>query len=132
VRAPDLLGLPSSICFTRYIDAASIAAAPDAKKKRVERHKRKIVIGDFFDRWAFSIQKVNNFLLGPIVLHVVEGQSSDYFEPSGLKFTSSKNTYFLIMHVIPRFEIAGTKPPYVCPGCFIHMYSNNMINRFHV
>jgi hypothetical protein len=34
--------------------------------------------------------------------------------------------------VIPRFEIAGTKPPYVCPGCFIHTYSNNMINRFHV
>jgi hypothetical protein len=34
--------------------------------------------------------------------------------------------------VIPRSEIAGTKPPYVCPGCFIHMYSNNMINRLHV
>jgi hypothetical protein len=34
--------------------------------------------------------------------------------------------------VIPRSEIEGTKPPYVCPGCFIHMYSNNMINRFHV
>jgi hypothetical protein len=34
--------------------------------------------------------------------------------------------------VIPRSEIAGMKPPYVCPGCFIHMYSNNMINRFHV
>jgi hypothetical protein len=35
-------------------------------------------------------------------------------------------------NVIPRSEIAGTKPPYVCPGCFIHTYSNNMINRFHV
>jgi hypothetical protein len=34
--------------------------------------------------------------------------------------------------VIPYSEIAGTKPPYVCPGCFIHTYSNNMINRFHV
>jgi hypothetical protein len=34
--------------------------------------------------------------------------------------------------VIPHSEIAGTKPPYVCPGCFIHTYSNNMINRFHV
>jgi hypothetical protein len=34
--------------------------------------------------------------------------------------------------VIPRSEIEGTKPPYVCPGCFIHTYSNNMINRFHV
>jgi hypothetical protein len=34
--------------------------------------------------------------------------------------------------VIPRSEIAGTKPPYVCPGCFIQTYSNNMINRFHV
>jgi hypothetical protein len=35
-------------------------------------------------------------------------------------------------NVIPRSEIAGTKPPYVCPGCFIHTYSNNMINIFHV
>jgi hypothetical protein len=34
--------------------------------------------------------------------------------------------------VIPCFEIVGTKPPYVCPGCFIHTYSNNMINKFHV
>jgi hypothetical protein len=34
--------------------------------------------------------------------------------------------------VIPRFEIGGTKPLYVCPGCFIHTYGNNMINRFHV
>jgi hypothetical protein len=34
--------------------------------------------------------------------------------------------------VIPCSEIAGTKPPYECPGCFIHTYSNNMINRFHV
>jgi hypothetical protein len=34
--------------------------------------------------------------------------------------------------VIPRSEIEGTKPPYVCPGRFIHTYSNNMINRFHV
>jgi hypothetical protein len=34
--------------------------------------------------------------------------------------------------VIPRSELEGMKPPYVCPGCFIHTYSNNMINRFHV
>jgi hypothetical protein len=34
--------------------------------------------------------------------------------------------------VKPRSEIAGTKPPYMCSGCFIHTYSNNMINRFHV
>jgi hypothetical protein len=32
--------------------------------------------------------------------------------------------------VIPRSVIAETKPPYVCLGCFIHTYSNNMINRF--
>jgi hypothetical protein len=36
------------------------------------------------------------------------------------------------LSVIPHSEIARTKPPNVCPGCFIHMYSNNMINRFHV
>jgi hypothetical protein len=34
--------------------------------------------------------------------------------------------------VIPRSEKEGTKPPYVCPGCSNHMYSNNMITRFHV
>jgi hypothetical protein len=36
------------------------------------------------------------------------------------------------MNVIPHSEIVETKPPYVCPGCFIHTYSNNTINRFHV
>jgi hypothetical protein len=36
------------------------------------------------------------------------------------------------VNVTPHSEIAGMKPPYVCPGCFIHTYSNNMINRFHV
>jgi hypothetical protein len=43
-----------------------------------------------------------------------------------------KDKEFNWTSVIPRSEIARTKPPYVCPGCFIHTYSNNMINRFHV
>jgi hypothetical protein len=34
--------------------------------------------------------------------------------------------------VIPRSEKAEMKPPYVCPGCLNHTYSNNMINKFHV
>jgi hypothetical protein len=34
--------------------------------------------------------------------------------------------------VIPRSEKAEMKPPYVCPGCSNHTYSNNMINRHHV
>jgi hypothetical protein len=34
--------------------------------------------------------------------------------------------------VIPHSEKEGTKPPYVCPGCSNHTYSNNMITRFHV
>jgi hypothetical protein len=34
--------------------------------------------------------------------------------------------------VIPRSEKEGMKPPYVCLGCSNHMYSNNMITRFHV
>jgi hypothetical protein len=38
----------------------------------------------------------------------------------------------MALDVIPRSKIARTKPPYVCSGCFIHAYSNNMINRFHV
>jgi hypothetical protein len=37
-----------------------------------------------------------------------------------------------MLTIIPRSEIAETKPPYVCPGYFIHTYSNNMINRCHV
>jgi hypothetical protein len=34
--------------------------------------------------------------------------------------------------VIPHSEKEGTKPPYVCPGCSNHTYSNNMITRIHV
>jgi hypothetical protein len=34
--------------------------------------------------------------------------------------------------VIPHSEKMETKPPYVCPGCSNHTYSNNMINRCHV
>jgi hypothetical protein len=37
-----------------------------------------------------------------------------------------------VQHVTPHSEIAEMKPPYVCPGCLIHMYSNNMINRCHI
>jgi hypothetical protein len=51
-------------------------------------------------------------------------------EPSPLN--RARLTAYSITNVKPRSEIAGTKPPYVCPGCFIHTYSNNMINRFHV
>jgi TPP-dependent indolepyruvate ferredoxin oxidoreductase alpha subunit len=36
------------------------------------------------------------------------------------------------LDVIPRSEKEGTKPPYVCPGCSNHTYSNNMITRIHV
>jgi hypothetical protein len=34
--------------------------------------------------------------------------------------------------VIPHSEITETKPPYVCLGCLIHTYSNNMINKCHI
>jgi hypothetical protein len=34
--------------------------------------------------------------------------------------------------VIPHSEKERTKPPYVCPGCSNHTYSNNMITRFYV
>jgi hypothetical protein len=37
-----------------------------------------------------------------------------------------------LVAVIPCSEIAEKKLPYVCLGCFIHTYSNNMINRFQV
>jgi hypothetical protein len=37
-----------------------------------------------------------------------------------------------LVRVTPRPEIAETKPPYVCSGYLIHMYSNNMINRCHI
>jgi hypothetical protein len=51
---------------------------------------------------------------------------------SMIRVSHRVNNLQLNLAVIPRSEIAGTKPPYVCPGCFIHTYSNNMINRFHV
>jgi hypothetical protein len=43
-------------------------------------------------------------------------------------------SYFsaLFTRVIPRSEKEGMKPPYVCPRCSNHTYSNNMITRFHV
>jgi ribonuclease HI len=34
--------------------------------------------------------------------------------------------------VIPLSEKEGMKPPYVCPGCSNHTYSNSMITRIHV
>jgi hypothetical protein len=34
--------------------------------------------------------------------------------------------------VTPRSKKEGTKPPFVCPRCSNHTYSNNMITRFHV
>jgi hypothetical protein len=37
-----------------------------------------------------------------------------------------------VINVIPHSEIAEMKPPYVFPGCFIHTYSNHMINRCHI
>jgi hypothetical protein len=56
-------------------------------------------------------------------------------KPAGENWSFKPERLHLILIselVIPRSEIEGTKPPYVCPGCFIHTYSNNMINRFHV
>jgi hypothetical protein len=34
--------------------------------------------------------------------------------------------------VIPHSEIMEMKPPYMCLGCLIHTYSNNMINICHI
>jgi hypothetical protein len=46
--------------------------------------------------------------------------------------TAEHMTRSKVINVIPRSEIAETKPPYVFPGCFIHTYSNHMINRCHI
>jgi hypothetical protein len=37
-----------------------------------------------------------------------------------------------LVRVTPHPEIAEMKPPYVCSGCLIHTYSNNIINRCHI
>jgi hypothetical protein len=37
-----------------------------------------------------------------------------------------------LFSVIPSSKKEGTKPPYVCPRCSNHTYSNNMITRFYV
>jgi hypothetical protein len=46
--------------------------------------------------------------------------------------SASGDRGFISKSVIPRSEKEGTKPPYVCPGCSNHTYSNNMITRIHV
>jgi hypothetical protein len=58
--------------------------------------------------------------------HIGKGEGDQASKEEGV---TSDEEY---VDVIPRSEIAGTKPPYVCPGCFIYTYSNNMLNRFHV
>jgi hypothetical protein len=70
-------------------------------------------------------------------LHCARGDKERGFLGCALKPRSMVYEWFdlkttRMVFVIPRSEIAGMKPPYVCPGCFIHTYSNNMINRFHV
>jgi hypothetical protein len=37
-----------------------------------------------------------------------------------------------LSYPVPTSEKEEMKPPYVCPGCSNHTYSNNMITRFHV
>jgi hypothetical protein len=63
------------------------------------------------------------------------GLELHHLTPSGIlhmvAFVTLCEAYMGI-DVIPHSKIAGMKPSYVCPRCFIHTYSNNMINRFHV
>jgi hypothetical protein len=51
---------------------------------------------------------------------------------AGVQHQAQMNVMSELYGVIPHSEIGGTKPPYVCTGCFIHTYSNKMINRFHI
>jgi hypothetical protein len=69
-----------------------------------------------------------------LVFHVRSPLASPFPRPSQPEVnpTRSNQPSCRSPGVIPRSEIAETKPRYVCPGCFIHTYSNNMINRFHV
>jgi hypothetical protein len=46
--------------------------------------------------------------------------------------TAEHMTRSKVINAIPHSEIAEMKPPYVFPGCFIHTYSNHMINRCHI
>jgi hypothetical protein len=69
-------------------------------------------------KWMFAL---SDFDIRYQPVKAVKGQALVYLIAEGI------NT-----NVISRSEIVGTKPPYVCPGCFIHTYSNNMIKRLHV
>jgi hypothetical protein len=62
--------------------------------------------------------------------HTKHGESPSQFRIQKSDFES--NSEFRTTFVIPCSEKEGTKPPYVCPGCSNHMYSNNMITRIHV
>jgi hypothetical protein len=61
-----------------------------------------------------------------------EEENNEKDGKEGNKAEGEEHEDYTPWSVVPHSEIAGTKPPYVCPGCFIHTYSNKMINRFHV
>jgi hypothetical protein len=63
----------------------------------------------------------------PIYLETKKKMEQDSAHPS--LHTTSNITHHT---VIPHSEIVKMKPPYVCPGCFMHTYSNNTINRCHI
>jgi hypothetical protein len=58
------------------------------------------------------------------------GKSSRHISDSDFDVSDDSSPESL--SIIPRSEKEGTKPPYVCPGCSNHTYSNNIITRFHV
>jgi hypothetical protein len=63
------------------------------------------------------------------VSHKIKVDRLKWRQASGVLLLSAKTHR---RTVTPRSEVAETKPPYMCSGCLIHTYSNNMINKCHI
>jgi hypothetical protein len=74
----------------------------------------------------------------PTVVMTADGELRPVVRGTGEELRMSDNVWrwgdrsLMMSDVIPRSEKEGTRPPYVCPGCSNHTYSNNIIIRFHV
>jgi hypothetical protein len=66
------------------------------------------------------------------LIYIKINKMAAFFPISLVHIVGLRGISLSLFTVIPHSEIAGTKPPYVCPRYFIHTYSNKMINRFHV
>jgi hypothetical protein len=81
---------------------------------------------------TYSIPQLAELYMSRIMC--LHGVPKKIVSDRGTQFTSKfwERLHETLDTVIPYSEKVEMKPPYVCPGCSNHTYSNNMINRCHV